>query len=619
MSSLQTPPRWRFGPFECDPVGGDLFKAGHPVKLQDQPRQVLLALLEHPGEIVSREQLQQRLWTDDTFVDFDNGLNVSIRKIREALGDVAPTARYVETVRGQGYRFVAPVSVVTPAAPAPEPPTANPSRRLHPMALATVILLVLVAVGTVAWRSRDTDAPLQSLAVLPFGNLLQDETAQYLVDGLTESLTSGLATHLQVRVVSSQSAFRVGTAASGVVNAARQLQVDAVVTGTVARAGRGIVVAVRLVEANTDRVRWSGRFERAAIDHLTVSDDIVDAILVNVGGSIDRGSKVRNSRVVLPEARNAYLRGRFFWAKRGQANAVTATGYLTSAIQLQPDYAEAWAGLADVYAVHRAAPSAVIAPWPGDSDSAGVIAARRAIELDPTLGEAHAALGKILVNRRQWTEAEKELRLAVQLNPNYSTARQWLGTMYGRLRRCDEARLQVETGARLDPLTTVVNEAVGSVYMSCGEPGRAVEMLQDVLKMHPEATPTRGVLGRALLVAGRAEEALAVLEPGQQPGAEGFGTGWLLTAYARTGRIDQVKALTATIKSNYLQAVAAAAMGDRTQLFEHLDLAWSTDQSYLHGLLNEPAFAPFIGDPAFVEFARRSGFPVPIPPARFSH
>jgi TolB-like protein/DNA-binding winged helix-turn-helix (wHTH) protein/Flp pilus assembly protein TadD len=619
MSTLQTPSRWRFGPFECDPVDGGLFKAGRPIKLQDQPRRVLLALLERPGEIVSREQLQHRLWTDDTFVDFDNGLNVSIRKIREALGDVAPTARYVETIRGQGYRFVAPVSAVPPAVPHSSPPPASPTRRLHPMALATGLLLLLAAIGTIAWRSRGTDAPLQSLAVLPFNNLMGDESAQYLVDGLTESLTSALATRLQIRVASSQSAFSLG-AAAGVASAARQLQVDALVTGTVARAGRGIVVTVRLVEANTDRALWSGRFERTTIDSLAVSDDIVNAILVNVGGlSTNPAVKARHSRVVLPEARTAYLRGRFFWAKRGQANAVTASEYLTTALQLQPDYAEAWAGLADVYAVHRAAPSAVITPWPGDSDSAGIIAAQKAIALEPTLGEAHAALGKLLVNRRQWVEAEKSLRLAVQLSPQYSTARQWLGTMYARLRRCDEARFQVETGARLDPLATIVNEAVGSVYMSCGEPARAVEILREVLKMHPEATSTKGMLGRALLLAGRADEALSVLEPGQQHGAESFGTGYLLTAYARTGRVESVKALTATIKSNYLQAVAAAAMGDRTELFERLNLALSTDTSWLHALLGEPAFAPFVDDPAFVEFARRAGFPTPIPPARFSH
>jgi len=619
-------------------ASGDLFKSGRPIRLQDQPRQVLLALLQQPGAIVSRDQLRLRLWADDTFVDVDNGLNVAIRKVRDALGDSGPTARYVETVRGRGYRFIAPVSAAstgpTDAPNAPDlvdvttppttlaptsPPSSAASPRRWTTAVAAGALMLCVVALAFALRAGNSPAPIESLVVLPLSNLVGDDSAQYLVDGLTDSLTSALARQSRLRVLASASAARTGATLNDPADAARQLHVDAVVAGSVTRSTTGVIVTVSLLEAATNRPLWSGRFDRTGVDSLTASDDIVDAVLVNVSRhSASAGVTPARGRLVLPEARAAYLRGRFFWARRGQDNAVKATGYLTTAIQLQRDYAEAWAGLADVYAVHTGAPSAAIEPWPGDSVEAGVIAAREALRLDPTLGEAHAALGKLLANQRRWSEAEKELRLAVELSPQYSTARQWLGTMYLRLRRCDEALVQVDAGARLDPLTALVNEAVGSVYLGCGEPERAVRVLEEVLAMHPASTSTSAQLARALLAAGRPERAIALLEPLVQPGDETFAKGTLLLAYSRAGRTRQLATMMATVRSPYLRAVVAAANGNKTEMLAHLDVALDSDRGWLHSLLGELAFQPYTGDQEFVAFARRAGFPVPpIPPGRF--
>jgi len=332
------------------------------------------------------------------------------------------------------------------------------------------------------------------------------------------------------------------------------------------------------------------------------------------------GAPAARQRAIRPDAREAFLRGRFFWAKRGQANAVIASKYLSTAIELQRDYAEAWAALADVYAVNAAAPSPVIEPWPGNPTDAGIVAAREAMRLAPELGEPHAALGKLLISKLQFADAERSLREAVRLSPQYSTARQWLGTFLGRQRRCDEARTQVDIGARLDPLTALVNEAVGSVHLQCGEPERAIEILNAVLQMHPTATTTRIQLGRALVLAGRPKEALAVLRPLHQPDdAESFTTAILIKSLADAGELEELQNRIARLRAPYLRAVAAAAIGDRAGLYENLQRALDeADRSWLTGLVTEPAFAPYVGDARFAEVAARVGFPVPIPAARFA-
>ncbi len=265
--------------------------------------------------------------------------------------------------------------------------------------------------------------------MLPFDNLLANEERQYLVDALSEAVSKKLAARGDVRVITSRSAYEVTDRNAPRPLLARQLGADALVLGSVAQAGAGVVINVRLVDGPGDRILWSGRFERAP-DELDVPDEIVEALAGGIGRVSPAPAPARVARAVAPEARDAYLRGRFFWAKRGEANSVTAVRYLSAAIALQPDYAAAWAGLADVYAVYDGAPSPAIVPWPGNSAEGGMLAAQEALRLNPDLGEAHAALAKLYVARRRWSEAERSFARAIELSPQYSTARQWYGTMF---------------------------------------------------------------------------------------------------------------------------------------------------------------------------------------------
>ena len=297
---------------------------------------------------------------------------------------------------------------------------------------------------------------------------------------------------------------------------------------------------------------------------------------------------------------------------------VTAVGNLSTAVQLQRDYAEAWSALADVYAIYEGAPSPVIVPWPGNRTEAGLMAAREALRLSPNLGEAHAALGKLYTIDRRWTEAEASLRRAVELSPQYSTARQWLGTMYMRLRRCDEARTQVEIGARLDPLNNLVNQAVGGVYENCGAPERAVELLEAVLKLHPAANTTHYVLGRALVRVGRIDDGIQQIEMAHHPGDETYATTALMDAYVKAGRRDDAQRILASLKGNYVRAAGAASLGDAEQMYKQLGIAVAKNATALPNLLIEPAFEPYFNDPRFVDLAQRAGFPIPILPGRFT-
>jgi DNA-binding winged helix-turn-helix (wHTH) protein/TolB-like protein/Flp pilus assembly protein TadD len=620
------PAHLRFGPFVCDVSTGELWKAGRPIKLQEQPRQLLVALLRQPGEVLSRDQLRQHLWPDGTFVDFDNALNVGIRRIREALGDTAPTARYVETVRGLGYRFIAPVvpdraAEGELAAPAPlaAPATVVEAawyQRLSP-ALVVVAIVTAFAVAFPLVRSQAGTPQIESLAVLPFDNLLANEDRQYLVDALREAISERLAARGDVRVITSRSVYEVTDRNAPRQELARRLGADALVLGSVAQAGAGFVINARLVDGRSDRILWSGRFERAP-DQVHVPDEIVAAVAVGIGRLSPAPSPTRVTRVVAPEARDAYLRGRFFWAKRGQANSVTAVRYLSAAIELQRDYAEAWAGLADVYAVYEGAPSPVIVPWPGDSTEGGLMAAREALRLNPDLGEAHAALAKLYVGRRRWSEAEQSFARAIELSPQYSTARQWYGTMFARLGRCDEAIEQVKQGARLDPLTALVNEAVGSVYLECGELQRAIDVFDSVLSMHPTAHTTRYRRAQALGQLGRHDDAIRELTavitavPSDSTGAA------LAVAYVNAGNKARARQLLATLTVPFLRARVFAALRDRERMFDQLERSLKTDSGGLQNLVTSGEFEPYRQDPRFVDFAARAGFPLPLRSPRFS-
>ena len=363
-----------FGVFEADPRSGELRKHGMRVRLQGQPFQVLAMLLEHPGEVVTREELQKKLWPADTFVDFDQGLNKAINKLREALGDSAETPRFVETVARRGYRFLAEVkpaerSVVgkirTAAVPDPAPQThgaaVSPQPGRHHLTGAqwktsAVLLLFLIVVGLGVWsyKSRQRSSPaIRSLAVLPFESLSSDTNQDYFADGMTDQLISDLGQIGALRVISRTSVMGYKHVRKPLPEIARELNVDAVVEGTVLRSGDRVRITAQLINASADKHLWSQSYEGELRETLEVQSKVAMAIAdqVRINLNPKEQAALVAAKVVNPEAYVSYLKGRYFWNKRTADSLKIALAYFNQAIEEDPKYAQAYSGLADTYAL----------------------------------------------------------------------------------------------------------------------------------------------------------------------------------------------------------------------------------------------------------------------------
>ncbi len=636
MPDVRPKSLFRFGLFEFDPQTGELWKAGHRRRrLHDQQRELLLALVEHPGELVPRDRIQRRLWPDGTFVDAETGLNVVVNRVRHALGDVAVSPRFIETLPRKGYRFIAPVQQVSDddqtAFPSvsrqnvPAAPRSASSITASPQLKETGRLgsrwgtwlgaaLVLVIAGIVVVREATSDGFRAGLdgatfAVMPLSNLLGDSGSDYMVDGLTDSLITDLAAASSVRLIARQSVVRYKGRQYDIPEVARELGVYGLVEGSVVRHEAGYAINVQLVEGRTSRTLWAGRFDRATWNAVAMSDDIALGLATAMGRPVspEGSARLRLKNQTSPEARIAYLRGRFFLNKRRFHDAES---FFRAAIRLEPDYAAAWAGLAMLFATGEPGTLSVADVETGEH------AAEEALRLDPTLGEARTALGKIRVRQWRWAEAEREARRALETSPDDGTAHQWLGTLLMRIGRCDEALAQVQAGVRADPLAPIVNEAVGSVYLVCGRPAQAVEPLRLVVAMYPDISRSRRVLGTVLAATGAFDRAIPELREAirlDPTDCQNYAS--LAHALAASGALNEARATVGYLErtkdvspgSPYCLAIAYASVGDIDRAFESLELAYARHVSLLDLLLVEWRLGSCRTDGRYVELLRKVG------------
>ena len=383
-----------FGLFEVDLQEQELRKSGIRIKLQEQPFQILAVLLEHPGQTVTREELRQKLWPTDTFVDFDHSLNSSVKKLRLALADDSDNPRFIETLHRRGYRFIAPVdgspaSVHEPALPASVDHTPVPTHenRSHAKALVGLVaLLTSLAVLLVAFNvghSRDRllgrIAPrIQSLAVLPLTNLSGDPRQDYFADGMTEELITTVGKLGALRVISRTSVMRYKNTDKPLPQIAKELDVDAVIEGSATREGGRVRITAQLIQASTDRHLWSETYDRDLRDIFAVQSEVAQSIAneVKVKLTPQEQTRLKSGRPVNPEAYEAYLRGRHFWA--------LDTGgleYFEHATQIDPGFAPAYAGMALNYTVQG------FSRPPREVYGKAMEAAIKALQLDPELAE----------------------------------------------------------------------------------------------------------------------------------------------------------------------------------------------------------------------------------------
>ena len=626
----------RFGVFEVDLRAGELRKQGLRVRLQEQPFQVLTMLLEHGREVVTREELQKRVWPADTFVDFDQGLNKAINKIREALGDSAESPRFVETVARRGYRFLAEVTVIAAAPQSgswPAIETASetrdrnstihsnkqPAARRRVPYLAwgiSISVLVLVSVMLTAWTLHSRRRPtIRSLAVLPLESLSGDASQDYFADGMTDELITALSQISALRVISRTSVMPYKGVRKPLVQIARELNVDAVVEGTVLHSGNRVRIAAQLIEAPADKHLWAHDYEGDLRDTLALQNQVARAIAEHIRISLNpqEEAALKNIKVVNPEAYVSYLKGRYFWNKRTTDGLRVAVAYFNQALDEDPNYAWAYSGLADTYALLGDWQYAVMTPK--EALPKAKAAAIKALELNSTLGEAHNSLAFCL-DGFDWDfeSAEKEFRRAIDLNPGYATAHHWYAWHLSLVGRNSEAIAEMRKAQNLDPLSLIINADLAELLLIAHFYDESIEQSRKTIEMDPNFGLAHNQLAQAYLQKQDYDEAIEELQKAiQLSGGSPTSMANLARAYAASGRRNDALQLLNDLRkpshTGYSHASEIAtiyvALGDQNQAMTWLEKSY--EERFNPGVLLRPGFDPLRSDPRFQDLLRRIG------------
>ena len=518
MESPARARRFRFGLFEADLNTSELRKNGLKIKLQEQPFQILALLLEHRGELVTREQLRKELWPADTFVDFDVGLNVAIKKLRDAIGDSAENSRFVETIPRHGYRFIFRAEEVAPVAG--ESRLSGKALRRKAIWASTLAvggaLILLLGLSARRLRSPFWGKPkasvIRSIAVLPLENLSGDSSQNYFTDGMTDALTTNLAETEDLTVISRAAAMQYNGRRELPGEIARELHVDALVEGSVLRSGNRVRVAAQLVDPATSRNIWSRSYERDLGDIINLQGEVARAIATEIKGKLRPQEQALLSRSVpvKPEAYDYYLRGHLNSYRESSTDNEVAIGMLEHAIALDSNFAPAYAELADAYRVRFTQ----FAPQEKQWEEKAFQAADKALSLDPNLADAYVARGFLLWTPSkgfQHKRAIQDYRHALSLNPNLDEAHHYLGNIYIHIGLLDEGLAELQRAVAINPSNTPARARIGVALLYKGKYEQALAIFQSNLW---EANQTlRGYqIAWSLFCLGRTEEAFAAVD-----------------------------------------------------------------------------------------------------------
>jgi TolB-like protein/DNA-binding winged helix-turn-helix (wHTH) protein/tetratricopeptide (TPR) repeat protein len=610
----------RFGIFELDAKSGELRRRGLKIRLPDQSFQVLRMLLDRPGDVVTREELRQRLWASDTSVDFDAGLNSAIRKLREALDDSAENPRFIETLPRRGYRFIGSVESTTrdevPVAPSAAT-SASRSRRglMAGGLLLAVTIAALVVVYGARWRmSAGTAGHIRSLAVLPFDNLTGDSSQDYFVDGMTDALTTDLAQAGGFDVVARTSAMRYKGAKKPLPVIGRELNVDALLAGAVIRSEHHVRITAQLSHAATERVVWARSYDGELSDVVTLQQQMARAIAAAIGGRVTSpAARAGQPSAVNPEAYDAYLKGLSVAGRQTYEGFRTAVGYFEEAVARQPGFAEAYAAMGHTQLQFLF--GGPLSPRQAIPDAEANT--RKALQLDETLAQAHRTLGEILHEFYwQWEEGDKEFRRAHELSGNRSGA---LQAELLRTGRFEEALAGAERALRLDPLSFAAHVNVAIVHRAAGDYDRAVARIHRALEIFPTQPRGHFQLGVTFTFMGRIDDAIHELETAvksSQGGNPRF-EAYLGCAYARAGRPGDarriVTALESRARQQYVSAFGLAliydALGQKEPALAAIERAYQ-DHAVEFAQLNQyPPFKAIASEARFQTVMRLVGFP----------
>lgn len=555
---------------------GELRKSGAKLKLQGQPLQVLEMLVERPGDLVTREEIQSRLWPD-TFVDVEGSLNSAVLRLREALGDSAESPRFIETLPRRGYRFVGQVEAIGESA---EPvPRAQAERKM--------------------------------LAVLPFENLTGDPAQEFFSDGQTDELISqlGRLNPSRLGVIGRTSVMPYKRTSKTVGQIAKDLGVAYLLEGSVRRSGDKVRIVAKLIESD-QTLRWTESYDRPVSDILIVQNEVAAAIASAIHIEL---APAKKPRAVHPASYEACLSGRYYWNLRTEEGFRRGIALLQSAVQMDPEHALAHAWLADAYSVlgyYSVLPPAEVYPQ-------AKAAAKRALELDDRLAEAHASLADVLsIYDWDFAAAEQEYRRALELNPSYASGHQWFANYLMSRGRFDEAQAEIDKARAIDPLSSLIGGAAGLVLYTARRFDQAIEQCRRTIERDPAFPLAHNWLGMAILQKKQFDEAIAEFQKGidlsgQNPNAialKGY-------AYALAGRRQEALEVIGTLEKVAAQryvspacfALVYVGLDDRTNVFLWAERAVQDRAGWMARLKVDPLLDAVRPDPRFQDLMKRIG------------
>ena len=663
---VQQPIRFGEG-FELDLRPRRLRRGSHVLKLERIPFEILLLLLEHRDQIVPRDQIVSRVWGQGVFLDTDNSIRGAIRKLRQVLRDDAETPRFIQTVTGQGYRFIAPVvapreasatsepeaSVVSPSdrdfaaeldgwlqargmrlveqdqdgtgEKATHPATANGQggRKANKWLLvgaATLLSLACLLSYLVVrgWR-RASSLPARSqakivLAVLPFDNLSRDPDQEFFSDGLTEEMIAqvGKLNRDRLTVVARRSVAKYKSSSLAAKEIGKELNADYLVQGSVRRSSDRVRITVQLIQAQNQTALWSESYDRELKDVLAVQDSVVQSIASQIHIALTEKQKtlLANPRQTRPEAYEAYLKGRYYWNKRTAQGMQKAEAYFQQAIDSDPTYAVAYSGLADCNSGLT---------WhgfksPGEALPKALAAARKAVEIDPQSAEAHASLGLVLSHGWDWAGAETEFRRALELDPQYANAHHWYGDYLSIRRRPDEALAEASRALELDPLNLMIGTWVALRYYQARDYSRAIEQARNSVELDSNFAAAHLALGEGYVQAGLHSESVSELKRAASlSGDSPLYTAQVAVALAAAGQKREALRIAHELEtisrkryvSPYGLAQIYAALNSNEDTFKWLQAAYNDRAVWMGYLAVDPIFDRYRSDHRFQELLRR--------------
>jgi TolB-like protein/DNA-binding winged helix-turn-helix (wHTH) protein len=613
----------RFGVFEVDLDSGELRRKGVRIKLQEQPFQVLAALLERPRDVLTREDLQKRLWPSDVSVDFDRGLNRAINRLREALGDDAENPRFIETLPQRGYRFVADVEVAA-TDHSPSPPEAKPEitaprlmrRRWLVASAGALVAAPLLALGYRRWLAAA--GRIESIAVLPIENLSGNREQEYFSDGMTDELIGEIARIGSLRVISRTSVMQYkGDTRKSLPTIARELNVDAILEGTVVYSGQKVRITAQLIRARDDRHLWSEKYERSITDILELQSEVAREIASQIQLKLTPQERtyLTRSRPVNPNAYEAFLKGKFFMAK-GIGGISKSIDFFRQAIELDPLQAESYASLAVTlcYAgLYGFRPS-------GETYPEARVAALKALELDESSATAYTALAEVKAGY-DWdlAGAEADYKRALQFNPSYLPTRIQYAECLTRLGQYDEAIKESQRALALDPVSPLGQVAQAMIFFRCRRYDEAIRFSKQALDLEPSIVNALWWQGLSYEGKGRFPDAIASLTKAIGMSEELLFRALLGHVYGRAGErakaLGILNELSDMVKVRFVSpmdfAMLYAGMGDADLAFQWLEKAREVHDARIHEV-RSMEFDSIRADPRYADLTRRVGLPLQV-------